>query len=140
MKIKEIREKQTEHLSHELAEQQKHLFDLRSQAVTEKLEDPSQIAKTRKDIARIKTVIRQRRLEQERAAEADKAAPAKQGEPGPRPPGADAPAFGRKTRVNAVKQKVRARRTGGGKTASRKVKARKQMYKTRRRGKAANAR
>jgi large subunit ribosomal protein L29 len=140
MKMKEILEKQGEQLDHELLEQQKHLFDLRSQAVTEKLEDPSQIAKTRKDIARIKTVLRRRQLEQERAAEANKAAPAKQGEPAARPPGADAPAFGRKTRVNAFKQKVRARRTGGGKTASRKVKARKEMYKTRRRGKAANAR
>ena len=139
-KLKELRDRSVEDLQREVVEKQKHLFDLRSQAVTEKLEDPSQIAKTRKDIARIKTVIRRRRLEQERAAEAGKAAPAKQGEPGPRPPGADAPAFGRKTRVNAVKQKVRARRTGGGKTASRKVKARKQMYKTRRRGKAANAR
>src|SRR3954471_18856040 len=140
MKMKEILEKQGEQLDHELLEQQKHLFDLRSQAVTEKLEAPSQIAKTRKDIARVKTVLRQRQLEQERAAEANKAAPAKQGEPAARPPGADAPAFGRKTRVNAFKQKVRARRTGGGKTASRKVKARKEMYKTRRRGKAANAR
>ena len=51
--IKEIREKETEHLKHELAEKQKHLFDLRSQAVTEKLEDPSQLSKTRKDIARM---------------------------------------------------------------------------------------
>ena len=41
-------------------ERQKHLFDLRSQAVTEKLEDPSQLGKTRKDIARIKTIARQK--------------------------------------------------------------------------------
>jgi large subunit ribosomal protein L29 len=67
MKIKEIREKETSHLEHELAEQQKHLFDLRSQAVTEKLEDPSQLTKTRKDIARIKTILRQRTLEQQKA-------------------------------------------------------------------------
>ncbi|HEY2585953.1 MAG TPA: 50S ribosomal protein L29 [Tepidisphaeraceae bacterium] len=66
MKMKEIKDKQTEHLTHELAEKQKHLFDLRSQAVTEKLEDPSQLGKTRKDIARIKTVIRQRQLEQQK--------------------------------------------------------------------------
>ena len=63
MKMKEIREKQTEHLRHELAEQQKHLFDLRSQAVTEKLEDPSQLTKTRRHIARIKTALRQRDVE-----------------------------------------------------------------------------
>ena len=64
MTTKEIREKETEALKHELGDQQKHLFDLRSQAVTEKLEDPSQLRKTKKDIARIKTVIRQRELEQ----------------------------------------------------------------------------
>ena len=141
MKMKEILEKQGDQLNHELLERQKHLFDLRSQAVTEKLEDPSQIAKTRKDIARIKTVMRQRQLEQQRQSGAgEKAADQKQrGTPAQRF-GADAPAFGRKTRVNAAKQKVRARRTGGGKTAARKVKARKEMYKTRRRGKAANAR
>ena len=141
MKMKEILDKQGEQLDQELIEKLKHLYDLRSQAVTEKLEDPSQIAKTRKDIARIKTVMRQRQLEQKRQAESAKAAAAgpKQGTPAEKF-GADAPAFGRKTRVNAFKQKVRARKTGGGKTASRKVRARKEMYRTRRRGKAANAR
>jgi large subunit ribosomal protein L29 len=64
MTTKEIQEKETTQLNHELVEKQKHLFDLRSQAVTEKLEDPSQLRKTKKDIARIKTVIRQRDLEQ----------------------------------------------------------------------------
>ena len=64
MTTKEIREKESNHLKTELLEQQKHLFDLRSQAVTEKLEDPSQLRKTKKDIARIKTVIRQREVEQ----------------------------------------------------------------------------
>ena len=59
MKTKEIREKETSHLEHELADQQKHLFDLRAQAVTEKLEDPSQIAKTRRTIARMKTILKQ---------------------------------------------------------------------------------
>lgn len=67
MKIKEIREKETSHLEHELTEKQKHLFALRSQAVTEKLENPSEIGKTRKDIARIKTILRQRQLEQKKA-------------------------------------------------------------------------
>ena len=63
MTTKEIREKETTQLNHELVERQKHMFDLRSQAVTEKLEDPSQLGKTRREIARIKTVIRQRELE-----------------------------------------------------------------------------
>src|SRR3954454_23367080 len=73
MTIKEIREKDAEALKHELVEQQKHLFDLRSQAVTEKLEDPSQLGKARREIARIKTIIRERQLEIARAEEKRKA-------------------------------------------------------------------
>ncbi len=63
MTLKELREKETAHLQHELTEQQKHLFDLRSQAVTEKLEDPSQLRKTKRVIAQVKTIIRQREIE-----------------------------------------------------------------------------
>ena len=65
MTAKEIREKETDHLKHELVEKRKHLFDLRSQAVTEKLEDPSQLRKTKKDIARMQTILRQRETEQQ---------------------------------------------------------------------------
>ena len=65
MTAKEIREKETDHLKHELVEKRKHLFDLRSQAVTEKLEDPSQIRKTKKDIARMETILKQRATEQQ---------------------------------------------------------------------------
>ena len=68
---KEIREKETGHLSHELVEAQKRLFELRGQAVTEKLEDPSQLRKTRRAIARMKTILRERTLETERKAQAD---------------------------------------------------------------------
>ena len=68
MNTKEIREKETSHLQHELQEAQRHLFDLRTQAVTEKLEDPTQLGKTRKAIARIQTILRQRELEQTTAA------------------------------------------------------------------------
>jgi large subunit ribosomal protein L29 len=63
MKAKEIREKDDEALQHELVEKQKHLFHLRTQAVTEKLEDPTQIGKTRREIARIKTIAAQRKAE-----------------------------------------------------------------------------
>ena len=63
MKIKEIREKETKAIEIELKDLQKLLFDLRTQAVTEKLENPSQLMKTRRDIARFKTVLRQRHLE-----------------------------------------------------------------------------
>jgi large subunit ribosomal protein L29 len=63
MKIKEIREKDTSHIDHELVDARKHLFTLRTQAVTEKLEDPTQIGKTKKTIARLKTILRQRAIE-----------------------------------------------------------------------------
>jgi large subunit ribosomal protein L29 len=66
MKIKEVREKETLAIETELRELQKHLFDLRTQAVTEKLENPSQLGKARKDIARMKTVLRQRQLEEQK--------------------------------------------------------------------------
>ena len=62
MKIKEVLEKDVEALKAELVSQQKHLFDLRTQGVTEKLEDPTQLGKTRRTIARIKTVLHQRAL------------------------------------------------------------------------------
>jgi large subunit ribosomal protein L29 len=80
MKMKEILEKETDHIRHELGEQQKHLFTLRAQAVTEKLEDPSQIGKSRRAIARLKTVLRQRELEAQKSAAAPaKKKPAKSG-------------------------------------------------------------
>jgi len=60
MKIDEIRQMSTEELYHELVRLRRHLFDLKTQSVTEKLEDPSQIRKTKRDIARILTVLRER--------------------------------------------------------------------------------
>ena len=60
MKTTEIRELKTEELHAELHRLRRHLFDLRSQAVTEKLEDPTQLGKTKHDIARILTVMNQR--------------------------------------------------------------------------------
>ena len=66
MKIKEIHEKETGAIEQELKDLQKHLFDLRTQAVTEKLENPSQLGKARKDIARMKTVLRRRQLDEQK--------------------------------------------------------------------------
>ena len=69
MTATELKEKENDVLQQELIAQTKHLFDLRSQAVTEKLEDPSQIGKTRKTIARIKTILRQREIEASKKTE-----------------------------------------------------------------------
>lgn len=61
MKIKELRELSDEELHAELDRLRRHLFDLRAQAVTEKLEDPTMILKARKDVARIMTIQKQRK-------------------------------------------------------------------------------
>ncbi len=60
MKITEIRELTDEELTVELERVRRHVFDLRAQAVTEKLEDPSLITNAKRDIARILTVQRER--------------------------------------------------------------------------------
>ncbi len=60
MTIKEIRDMKTEELHGELDRLRRHAFDLRSQAVTEKLQDPSLLTKTKRHIARIFTVLRER--------------------------------------------------------------------------------
>lgn len=60
MKISEIRETKTQELHGELDRLRHHLFDLRAQAVTEKLENPNLITQARKDIARVLTILNQR--------------------------------------------------------------------------------
>ena len=57
MKAQQFREMGVDELESRLEELQRHLFDLRSQAVTEKLENSKAIRNARSDIARIKTVI-----------------------------------------------------------------------------------
>lgn len=60
MKIGELREMKTEELHMELDRMRRHAFDLRSQAVTEKLENPNQLTANRRDIARVLTVLGER--------------------------------------------------------------------------------
>jgi large subunit ribosomal protein L29 len=58
VKAKQYREMSRDELESTLQEMQRHLFDLRSQAVTEKLENSKAVNNVKRDIARIKTVIR----------------------------------------------------------------------------------
>ena len=51
-----------EQLGLTLKDTEKHLFQLRFQSATDRLETPSEIRKARRDIARIKTVQREREL------------------------------------------------------------------------------
>ena len=59
-KLKDLRDKPIDQLQSMLTERRRHLFDLRSQSVTEKLEDPTQLGKTRKQIARLLTLMKER--------------------------------------------------------------------------------
>jgi large subunit ribosomal protein L29 len=56
MNAKELREKSDADLGKELLELRKAQFGLRMQIATQQLSNTSQIAKVRKDIARVKTV------------------------------------------------------------------------------------
>jgi len=60
MKIAEIRQMRAEELHGELDRLRRHLFDLRAQAVTEKLANPNQLTLTKRDVARILTVLSER--------------------------------------------------------------------------------
>ena len=60
--IKEIRGLSVEDLNKKLNELKKDLFMLRMQHATNRLDNPLQIAVVKKDIARIKTIIREKEI------------------------------------------------------------------------------
>jgi ribosomal protein L29 len=59
-KLKELKDKSAEALQIELEQTQKQLFAMRSQAVTEKLANPLLPTQTRRHVARLKTLLRQK--------------------------------------------------------------------------------
>jgi len=63
MKISKIKEMSSPELEKEIGELQQELFKLRFKLATNGLDNPMQIKEVKKDIARIKTVLRQRELE-----------------------------------------------------------------------------
>ena len=64
MKAKEMVALSPDELNEKLTELKKDLFFLRMQHATNQLDNPLQISHVKKDIARVKTVIRQQQLEQ----------------------------------------------------------------------------
>ena len=62
MKIAEIRKLTTENLNKKLEENKKELFNLKFASATGNLEKPHRIKELRHEAARIKTVIREREL------------------------------------------------------------------------------
>ena len=67
MKISEVRDMSVTDLNKKLAELKDELFNLRFQHAVNQLEDPMRLKVVKKDIARIKTVLREIELSGENA-------------------------------------------------------------------------
>jgi large subunit ribosomal protein L29 len=68
MKLTELRRLTNQELLREADDRMKELFNLRYQAGTEQLENPSRIRFARREIARVKTILRERELGLEKKA------------------------------------------------------------------------
>jgi large subunit ribosomal protein L29 len=62
MKVKDIRQMTAEQISDEIMKLRRAQFNLRMQAATGQGAKPDQHGKARKDIARLKTVLREREI------------------------------------------------------------------------------
>jgi large subunit ribosomal protein L29 len=60
MKASNYREMSTDELANELETLKKRLFEVRSQSVTEKIENSKAMKNVKHDIARLKTIMQQR--------------------------------------------------------------------------------
>ena len=64
MDLNVIRKMTDQERTAELEKMQQELFNLRFQHVTGQLEDPVRMREVKRDIARVKTIIREKELEQ----------------------------------------------------------------------------
>lgn len=62
MKATDLRKENNEQLEERLRETRQTLFELRFQSETERLEAPSEMIKSKREIARILTILRAREL------------------------------------------------------------------------------
>jgi large subunit ribosomal protein L29 len=62
MKPKEIRDKSITELNEEVTALKEELFKLRFQHATKQLENPMKLIYVRRDIARVRTILREREL------------------------------------------------------------------------------
>ena len=67
MKVQEIREKTAAELNETLDSLKKELFRLRFQDAINQLENPMRISAVKKEIAQVKTVIREREIQENSA-------------------------------------------------------------------------
>jgi len=70
MKIEQIREKSDEELVQLERDLREELFNLRFQLVSRQLENPLRIRMVRRDISKVKTIMRERKLRGEQPAQA----------------------------------------------------------------------
>jgi large subunit ribosomal protein L29 len=71
MKVNELRDLTTEEIVTKIKESKEELFNLRFQQATGNLEKPSRIRDLRKMIARMKTILRERELNQNKGGKLD---------------------------------------------------------------------
>ena len=64
MKVKEIRELTTEEINNKLKETKEELFNLRINSAMGNLEKPSRLRELRHQVARLKTVLKEREKEE----------------------------------------------------------------------------
>ncbi|MBD9009580.1 MAG: 50S ribosomal protein L29 [Clostridiales bacterium] len=62
MKIQDIRDLSTQELEDKVKDLKEELFNLRFQNATNQLENPMRIVSVKKDIARVKTVLKEKEL------------------------------------------------------------------------------
>jgi large subunit ribosomal protein L29 len=62
MKASELRELSLEELGHKLSDMTQELFNLRFQHATDQLENATRLRQAKRDIARIKTLLRERQI------------------------------------------------------------------------------
>jgi large subunit ribosomal protein L29 len=67
MKLEKMRELSEAELNNELVKMKKELFNLRFQHVTGQLENPIKMRDVKKEIARVKTIIREKEISKARA-------------------------------------------------------------------------
>ena len=75
MNAKEIRENTLPELNKKLAELKDELFHLRFQLAINQLENPMRITAVKKDIARVKTIIREKEIQDSQNAESREVKP-----------------------------------------------------------------
>ena len=62
MKIQDIRDLSTQELEEKIKDLKEELFNLRFQNATNQLDNPSRIVSVKKDIARVKTVLKEKEI------------------------------------------------------------------------------